>query len=285
MRVVILDDLTAIVTGRDGTFLVNRKDVFIGRSIELYGEHGGLEGAFLKGLLKPGDHVVEVGANIGAHTVGLAKAVGAQGRVDAFEPQRACFALLQAQIALNQLHNIHAHREAVSSAAGQIFVPAVNYAEPGNFGGIALSPERAPTSEPVDVVTLDDRIGDRRCSLLKVDVEGMEEDVIRGATRLIEKNRPLLYVENDRVEKSKPLVALLIGLGYRLWWHIPKLFSPDNFFGVKDNLYGEVASFNMFCCRDAHPASAGLVEIRSPDDPHPLAPKLWGPVPSYVLRT
>jgi hypothetical protein len=43
-----------------------------------YGEHGGLEGAFLKSLVKAGDHVIEVGANIGAHTVGLAKAVGAQ---------------------------------------------------------------------------------------------------------------------------------------------------------------------------------------------------------------
>jgi FkbM family methyltransferase len=272
MHALILDDLLAVVSGRDGTFLVNRKDAYIGHSIELYGEHGGLEGAFLQSLVRAGDHVVEVGANIGAHTVGLAKAVGGQGRVDAFEPQRACYALLQAQIALNRLHNIHAHCKAVGRSAGQLWVPAVNYADYGNFGGVALSSSQAPTSEPVDVVTLDDQIGDRPCALLKIDVEGMEEDVIRGATALIGKGHPLLYVENDRPEKSKPLVALLLGLGYRLWWHIPKLYNPNNFFDVKDNVYGETASFNMFCCRESHPAAAGLVEINSPDDPHPLAP-------------
>ena len=43
--VSILDDLLAIVAGRDGTFLVNRKDFYIGRSIEIYGEHGRLEGS------------------------------------------------------------------------------------------------------------------------------------------------------------------------------------------------------------------------------------------------
>ena len=273
MRSLILDELLAIVAGRDGTFLVNRKDAYIGRSIEIYGEHGGLEGAFLKSLVQAGDRVVEVGANIGSHTIGLAKTVGALGRVDAFEAQRACYALLQAQIALNQLHNIHAHHQAVGQAAGQLWVPAVNYSEYGNFGAVALSPESAATSEPVEVVTLDERIGDDPCALLKIDVEGMEEEVIRGAVKLIGRHHPLLYVENDRVDKSKSLVALLLGLGYRLWWHTPRLYNPDNFFGVKDNAYGAVASFNMFCCSESHPAAAGLAEIKSPDDPHPLAPK------------
>ena len=271
MCAFILDELLAIVSGRDGTFLVNRKDVYIGRSIEIYGEHGGLESAFLKSLVKAGDHVVEVGANIGAHTVGLAKAVGAQGRVDAFEAQRACFAFLQSQIALNQLHNIHAHLFAVGRVTGQLWVPVVNYAEYGNFGGIALSSDPVKHSEPVDVVTLDDQIGDRHCVLLKIDVEGMEEDVIRGAMKLIKKHFPLLYVENDRVDKSKSLVALLLSLGYRLWWHIPALYNPNNYFGIKDNIYGNVSSFNMFCCRESHSAAAGLAEIKSPDEPHPLA--------------
>lgn len=285
MRALILDEVVAIVSGRDGTFLVNRKDVYIGRSIEIYGEHGGLEGAFLKSLVKAGDHVVEVGANIGAHTVGLAKAVGTKGRVDAFEAQRACFAFLQAQIALNQLHNVHGHLCAVGRTTGKLWVPVANYAEYGNFGGIALSSDPVKDSEPVDVVALDDQIGDRHCILLKIDVEGMEEDVIRGAMKLINKSFPLLYVENDRVDKSKSLVALLLGLGYRLWWHIPKLYNPDNYFGIKDNIYEKVASFNMFCCRESHPAAAGLVEIKSPDEPHPLTPKSFQTGQQYTIKT
>ena len=54
-------------------------------------------------MVNPGDTVIEVGANIGGHTVGLAKRVGPQGLVIAFEPQRGCFSLLQSQIALNEL--------------------------------------------------------------------------------------------------------------------------------------------------------------------------------------
>src|SRR5882757_7907517 len=102
MQALSLNDNIALVAGRDGYFLVNRHDVFIGKSIEVYGEHGGLECAFLQRLVRPGDCVIEVGSNIGAHTVGLAKAVGPSGKVYAFEPQRACYALLNSQIALNR---------------------------------------------------------------------------------------------------------------------------------------------------------------------------------------
>jgi FkbM family methyltransferase len=285
MRSLIINELLAIVAGRDGTFLVNRNDVFIGQSLEFYGEHGELEGAFLKSLVKAGDHVIEVGANIGAYTVGLAKAVGARGRVDAYEPQPACYALLEAQIALNQLYNIQAHRLAVGREPGKLWIPAIDYAAQGNFGGVALSSVQTANSEQVEVVTLDDRMADRPCALLKIDVEGMEEDVIHGAAKLISRDHPLLYVENDRVEKSKSLVALLLKLGYRLWWHRPRLYNPNNYFGIKQNAYSTIVSFNMFCCRENHPAAAGLTEIKSPDEPHPSAPRPFQTGSQYTIRT
>jgi FkbM family methyltransferase len=271
MHAFILSDLIAIVAGRDGYFLVNRKDIYIGKAIEIYGEYGGLEGAFLKRLINPGDTVVEIGANIGSHTVGLARAVGPLGKVYAFEPQRACYALLQAQIALNQLGNVIAYGCGVGRTCGQLWVPAMNYADRGNFGGVELSHNQTPSSEAVEVVTLDERLGDVLCALIKIDVEGMEEEVIRGGINLISKQHPLIYVENDRVDKSKSLVTLLLDLGYRLWWHIPPLFNPNNFFSIKENIYGRTASFNMFCSRESHESANGLIEIKSPNDPHPLA--------------
>lgn len=156
-------------------------------------------------------------------------------------------------------------------ARGQLWIPAVNYAEYGNFGSVALLSDPTGASEPVDVVRLDDRIGDCPCALLKIDVQGMEEDVIRGAINLVRKHGPLLYVENDHVDRSKSLVALLLALGYRLWWHIPPLYNPNNYFNVQANIHENVGSFNMFCCRESHPAAVGLVEIKSPDEPHPLS--------------
>jgi hypothetical protein len=86
-----------------------------------------------------------------------------------------------------------------------------------------------------------------RCDLIKADVEGMEEEVLRGATRTIERFRPVLYLESDREDKRSTLFELIRTLGYRLYWHTPSLFSPDNFRGLNDNLFGELRSFNVLC--------------------------------------
>lgn len=273
MQTLSLNEDLALVAAKDGYFLVNRHDIFIGKSIEVYGEHGGLETAFLRRLVRPGECVIEVGSNIGAHTVGLAKAVGPNGKVYAFEPQRVCYALLNAQVALNQLTNVFSFCQGVGKTRGQMWLPQVNYKARGNFGGVSLLNEPGAASESIEVITLDEKLGDAGCALLKIDVEGMEEDVVRGALNLIRRQHPLLYLENDRVEKSRSLVSLLLELGYRLYWHTPLLFNSDNHFRLKENGYGSIASYNMFCCHQSHEASAGLVEIKTPDDPHPLAPR------------
>jgi FkbM family methyltransferase len=177
--------------------------------------------------------------------------------------------MLQAQTALNQLRNVDAFKEAVGAARGRLWVPLVNYTEPGNFGAVKLSAEETAGAEAVDVVTLDEELSDLPCALLKIDVEGMERDVIAGGVNLIKDRHPLIYVENDRAENSSALVSLLLGLGYRLWWHITWLYNQNNFYGAHENIYRNTATYNMFCCHGAHEAAAGLVEIKSPDDPYP----------------
>ena len=79
MHSLLLNKYIAVVKGRDGFFLVNRNDVYIGKALEIYGEYCGIEGDLLTSLIKPGQTVIEVGANIGSHTVGLAKCVGSTG--------------------------------------------------------------------------------------------------------------------------------------------------------------------------------------------------------------
>ena len=275
MPAYALNSHIALVTGRDGYFLVNRHDRYVGAALELYGEYNAQEGDFLARLLHSGDRVAEVGANIGAHTVGLAKRVGASGRVFAFEPQRACYALLQAQLALNRLDNVFAYNIGLGAAKGELWLPLTDYSRPGNFGGVALSAERGERRERIAVDTLDDLFPDEAPALIKIDVEGMERQVLQGGARLIERARPLLYVENDRVEQSPALIDLLFEYGYRLYWHVPPLYNPDNYFSVERNIYGNVASFNMLCVHGSQhvAASDGLREIKWSGEPHPLAPR------------
>lgn len=273
MRKLSLNERLVIVSGRDGYFLVNANDVYVGRALFIYGEYSGLERDFLNRLVRAGDVVVEVGANIGSHTVALAKAAGPAGKLYAFEPQRACYSLLESQAALNGLENIYAYRCGVGRAKGKLSVPKMNYGDIGNFGGVALTQDKIAGADEVDVVTLDEMLAGSLCALIKIDVEGMEEDVIHGAAGLIERTSPLLYVENDRPDKSRSLIDTLMKLKYRLWWHMPPLFNPNNFFGISDNVYGEVVSCNMFCSRGDHDAAKGLREIKSPDEPHPAQPR------------
>jgi hypothetical protein len=74
--------------------------------------------------------------------------------------------------------------------------------------------------------------------------------VLFGARATIAQCRPILYVENDRAEKSAALIAELTGLGYRLYWHEPPLFNPQNYLGEKRNVFGRVVSRMMVCVPD-----------------------------------
>ena len=272
MHSLVLNKDLALVAGKDGYFLVNRNDIYIGKAIETYGEYAGLEAETLATLCRAGQTLIEVGANIGSHTVGLAKRVGPTGKVYAFEPQRSCYALLQSQIALNQLHHVVAFNEGCGASRAEMWLPPIDYSVQENFGGVALASSAETGREKVRVGRLDDLKLETPVHLIKIDVEGMERDVIEGARSLIQASKPTLYVENDRVAESASLISLIQGLGYRLWWHIPPLFNPGNFFKVKENIYAKAASFNMLCMHRQRPLKAeGLTEILSASEPHPLA--------------
>lgn len=92
---------------RHGMMLYNLNDIYIGRSLDLYGEFSEGEIRVFQQLVKPGQTILEVGANIGAHTVWLAQAVGPTGVVMAFEPQRIVHQTLCANLALNNIFNVH----------------------------------------------------------------------------------------------------------------------------------------------------------------------------------
>ncbi len=229
---------------RHGAMLFNTNDVYIGRSLQHYGEFSEGESEMFASLVHDGDTVVEAGANIGAHTVRLAQLVGETGRVHAFEPQRVVFQNLCANVALNGLVNVFTHQKAVADEVGELVVPALDYGRENNFGGLGLGQYSEGERVPVETI---DGLELPHCHLIKIDVEGMECQVIRGARRTIERHRPALYVENDRAEHSAELIGLIMQLGYRLYWHLPKMFRADNFFSNRTNIFGQIVSVNMVC--------------------------------------
>ena len=164
-------------------------------------------------------------ANIGPVTVPLARAVGPAGRVYADEPQRLVFQLLCAEPGVElELGNVVAQPRALGAQSGTTRVPAIPASQAHNFGGVALSADAAD-GEPVAVERIDD-LGLAACRLVKVDVEGMEAEVLAGARETIARLRPLLYLENDRAEHSRALIELVRSLGYRAFSAPAAAFQP-----------------------------------------------------------
>src|ERR1700761_1850353 len=164
-----------LVAARHGAMLVNPNDRFVGHAVQRYGEYGELEFQFLKQLLvKPGA-IVEVGANIGTHTVPLAKLALEQRRaMIAFEPQPVIFQNLCANLALNGLLNARAWPWACGAESGTVYFALPDYSKSGNFGGVAM--QTTSDGVPVPVVRLQDVIRTSPIALMKIEVEGMERE-------------------------------------------------------------------------------------------------------------
>ena len=91
-------------------------------------------------------------------------------------------------------------------------------------------------------------MGAANVGVIKIDVEGFELERAEGdAVTTLERCKPVLYVENDRVELSAALIQWLMDHDYQLWWHLPPLFNPDNHLGVKEDAYPGIHSINMLC--------------------------------------
>lgn len=260
---LISGTLTEVSECRYGRMIYLRHDMCVSRSLALYGEWSEGEPELFRQLVFAGDVVAEVGANIGTHTVSLARMVGENGAVIAFEPQRFVYHLLCANIALNELMNVHPRQTAVGAAPGMINVPMFDFGVTNNVGGLILGGEGG---EQVAVETIDS-LGFQRLKLLKIDVEGMETEVLAGAVDTVQRCRPYIYVENEFSEKSEELIRQIRGFGYRLWWHRPPMFNPANFAGNAEDVFPGIVSNNMLCLpAESGRDVAGLQAVRSPDE-------------------
>ena len=247
---------------RYGLMLYPANDMFIGPCLEAYGEYGAEEANMFRQVIRPGDVVADVGANIGSHTLLYSQLVGEAGHVLAFEPQPKIFHMLCANLALNGLANVTTYQAGVGEKAGALKVSPPNAEARVNFGGVSLGDEG---TETVNIVTLDS-LGLDRLDFVKVDVEGMEEAVIRGATKTLKRFRPRLYIENDgldtRLDVSASLIRTIRALGYRLWWHVAPIYQPGNFRGYNENIFRQnVVSVSMLCIRDDEPVETNFDEI------------------------
>jgi FkbM family methyltransferase len=220
-----------------GNFIINcDTNTWIGAKIVYTGNYETALKKVFKSNLKKGDYVLDVGANIGFHTLYFAELVGETGQVTAFEPVPYNFETLNYNISLNNFKHIKTKNIALGSKNEQISIAADEKStNPGTFNLFDQSGNTLITCSIGDEV-----IGNEKVDFIKIDVEGYESFVIQGLLETIKKNRPKIIFEYDIHYHKKTgltkdfIFSLLSELNYR-FLHVyqdgPKIL--DNF----DNLH------------------------------------------------
>ena len=230
---------------KHGLMAFNSRDIWIGKSFIVYGEYSESEINLFKQVIKSGDTVIDVGANIGSLTVPFSRIVGPTGTVLAFEPERTAFCTVAGNVAINNIRNTFCFHQAVGATQGVINVPELDLEKTINFGGLELDKDYSASAHyPVALITLDG-IGLVKCDFIKIDVEGMELHVLKGASKTIDELRPLLYVETDRFDRAEELIKFIKDKDYVIYQHEAVFFNPDNFYEEKVNVFGDTISLNL----------------------------------------
>lgn len=181
--------------------------------------------------LSQGDLVLDIGANIGNHSLYLAAVVGCN--VIAYEPNRHLAEALSKSAQLNRLtKKLSVHPLGVGAKPTRAhFVAEVT----SNLG----SQQLALGDGDIKVVTLDAQgLVKKRANAIKIDVEGMELDVLQGAVRLIERDQPILYVECATEAEFRQLIRFMRKQNYHYWDTFnataTHLFLPDGLAHMED---------------------------------------------------
>lgn len=225
-----------LLTGRRGTEVVCRRrgarwslDLREGIQLALYlGVYERATARRLRELVPPGGVAVDVGANVGTHTLPLAGAVGPAGRVVAVEPTAAAFDRLVRNISLNPGLDtrIVPVRAALGAPGGS--VAATYYSAWPLHAADSLHPVhlgQPQAASEAGFFTLDDLAASLSLpavSAIKIDVDGAELAVLRGATQVIDRHKPVVFFEvcpyllTDPANSAAELLAFFTARGYEL---------------------------------------------------------------------
>ncbi len=179
----------------------------------------------VKLLLTPGCNCLDLGANLGTHSLVMAE-LADSGEIYAFEPQSLMFSLLQANIFVNGIENIKALKFAVGEKDNDVIsMDALHYLTGDiqtNSGALRVDHGDLTLGD----LTLSRRVDSfslPKIAFIKMDIQGAELEALRGAEKLIKRDRPILFIEIEENHltalgtSSEELIEMIFSLGYVLY--------------------------------------------------------------------
>lgn len=241
-------------------FLFPARDNAVGECLRIFGEFARPEVDLLRAYMEAGPPgaLIDVGANVGSICLPLA-AARPDWRVLAFEAHRGLAGILSANVLNNHLPNLEAFHAAVGAERAIVEFPTPSLREEGNFGEGGFH-QQAPL-EPILMRCLDEAApADTR--IVKVDVEGFEAEVFKGARRLI--GTPVVWLFEWKANQAavRANLAMFAAAGYRLFWFFAPFVTRDT---AKRGEGGRArGDFNCLALPAGAPNLWDLIEITDP---------------------
>lgn len=231
----------SFVLTRYGTMQIFDTGDVISRSLAIYGEWAMDELKLLAQVITPGMCVLDVGGFVGTHALAFSKFTGQEGKVYSFEPRKEIYAILSENLSINDCQNVTALNVGLAEKEQSLNLRSVDTNQSINFGALSLdSNDGSLTSDTYRIqVSTIDALGIEKIDLIKLDVEGMERNVLDGAIESISRNRPVVFCECNSLNAGNDVLEYCRALKYDAYGFLASAYNPDNFNAVDENIFGD----------------------------------------------
>lgn len=213
------------VEAKSGRFsLVVPQNDYVGRSIKYFGDLDRKVTWVIRKVLQPGDHALDIGANLGLVSFKMLEIVGPTGKVISFEPQSRMVNYIEQSIRLNGIKNLYVHKLGLADKSDKLRLSIPDH----NAGAASFASEVGSHFEEVPVTTLDEFNRDNildKVRLIKIDVEGFEPQVFMGGEEFFAKVKPyvIVFEENRKTVGDPESISIIQSYGYDVF-SLPKVW-------------------------------------------------------------
>ena len=237
----------SVVSTRYGRMRIIEADNVISRALALYGEWAMDELDLMAQIITPGMCVLDVGAFIGTHTLAFSEFVGPMGKVYSFEPRKDIYAILSENLTINNLQNVAALNMGLAEKQKTLNLQSLDINHSINFGRLALNESENPLrpgNYQISVSTIDD-FGIEKIDVIKLDVEGMEGNVLDGAIKTVLRERPVIFCECNSLSAGSEILEFCRTTQYETYGFLASAYNPKNFNAIEENIFGAAKEFAL----------------------------------------
>lgn len=231
-----------------GDFNVISNDKVVSESLRLYGEWAQNEISILSRFINKNDVVIDVGAFIGSHAVAFAN-IAPEGMVYSFEAREDIFNILVKNA--EKFNNIRAFNFGLGSKKTELSIEKNDTDEEQNPG--ALNLKEITESDRQEIINIErlDNFSFDKVDFMKVDVEGMEYEVLLGAKKTIDRFEPVLFLEINDVHHSVDILNWAKNNAYVIYGVNAAAYNPRNFNCNEHNIFGEASETGFLLVKDS----------------------------------